>query len=111
MEANKINVGNFDQRIVIEKKVENNTGTRGHKSYKWMVFVNAWAQVDEGVSSESQEVYQLGSEQTINITMHWHDGVNNKMRVSHEGDYYYINGVGKVGRKQFLIVNATAKDV
>ena len=106
----KINVGDFDTRIRFESSTVSK-GSRGESITTWKDHVSVWAKVSEGVSSEESGGYQLTAERTINITIHWRSGLNNKMRVLYNGDYYYIGGTGALGRNQFMILTATSKDV
>jgi len=106
----KINVGDFDTRIRFEKPTVSK-GSRGESITTWNDYKSVWAKVSEGVSSEDSGEYQLTGERTINITIHWRTGLTNKMRVVYNGDYYYIGGTGALGRKQFMILTATSKDV
>lgn len=108
MEASKINVGDFDTRIVIEQHTVAKDG-RGEVVKQWNVFATVWAKVEEPMSSEVVESNQVLGKRTINVTMHWRTGVASDMRIKYNDEDYYIGGSGVLGRKQFLVLTATNK--
>ncbi len=96
-------IGQLDRRIRIETPTATR-GSSGQELLTWATFAECWAGVeypgtksDEGVIAD-QEV----SVTTVVFVIHYRDGLNQKMRIVYNDEYYDILNKFEVGRRQYL---------
>lgn len=81
-----MNPGNFDQRIVLQRRLE----TRSPRGESIVTYVDAfavWAAVEPLSGRELFHAQQTQSEVTTRIRIHWRSGVTQLMRVLHVTTY------------------------
>lgn len=96
-------IGQLDRRI----RIEHSTSTRGSSGQEvltWSTFAECWASVeypgtktDEGVIAD-QEV----STTFVYFTVRYRDGIDQKMRIVYNNQYYDIQNKLEIGRREFL---------
>lgn len=101
--ATTTNIGQFDRRICIEAP-STSRGASGQELLTWSTFAECWASVEyPGTRTDEQVV----ADQEVSITsvifrIRYRDGLNQKMRILYNSNYYDILNVLEVGRKDYL---------
>lgn len=101
--ATATNIGKLDRRICIEQPSASRGGS-GQELLTWSTFAECWAAVEyPGTRTDEQVV----ADQEVSITsvifrIRYRDGLNQKMRILYNSNYYDILNVLEVGRKDYL---------
>lgn len=93
--------GKLDKRITIERASEA-PDTAGQVIQTWSVFSKAWASYKAGSGAESFTSDQRSSKSSAVFRIRYQAGVNPKMRVLFDGEYWEIEAVHPVGRRDHL---------
>jgi SPP1 family predicted phage head-tail adaptor len=109
--AQAIRIGDLDRQIVLQT----NTPTRGDSGSvvdSWGTFANCWAKVEEMNAGSGEE--EARKKQTavtrFFFTIRFRSGVTTLLRVSYKGLFFDIKSVSEIGRKQFLRLEAEARN-
>ena len=96
-------IGQLDRRIRIETPTSTR-GTSGQELLTWSTFAECWAGVEyPGTKSDETVIAdQEVSVTTVNFIIRYRDGINKKMRIVYNEDYYDIENKFELGRKEFL---------
>ena len=97
--------GELDRLIVIE------TPTEGQDDYSartltWATFATVWAKVSPVRGRETVAADRALAQADTVFRVYWLSGVTTKMRVSYDGQYYDIQHVAEIGRREGLDILA-----
>lgn len=100
-------IGQLDQRIRIESSTSSR-GTSGQEVLTWATFAECWAAVEyPGTrSGEGVEADQEVSTTAVVFVIRRRDGMNKKMRIVYNEDYYDIENIFGTSRDSFWRVPA-----
>lgn len=106
-------LGQLDKYITIETPtISSDSETNQKKITGWTTYKNVWAQRVVKQSTETTEGNQYVFMDMAEFRMHYYDApdINNQMRISFDGDYYYIIGIKPIERKRGWIVTTGKRD-
>lgn len=108
--AQAIRIGELDRQIVLQTNTPTRS-TSGALVDSWATFVNCWAKVEEMNvgSGESEERKKQTAVSRFFFTIRFRSGVTTLLRVSYKGLFFDIKSVSEIGRKQFLRIEAEAR--
>ena len=97
----------MDRRIEIQTSAAARS-TTGQELLEWTCLVRCWAAVAFPMTGSAEKV---DGDQKVATTrtefyIRYRDGLNEKMRVLYNGQYYDIMNIVEVGRKEFMTLEA-----
>jgi len=102
--------GRLDRSIVIQKNTPTRSGT-GAEKQSWATFATVWAEVKEVSGGETFRGAQIVAEATKVFLIRHRTDLTTKMRISYDGDIYDIHKMPELGRREGLIIQASAVNV
>lgn len=108
--AQAIRIGDLDRQIVLQTNTPTRS-TSGALVDNWGTFANCWAKVEEmNVGSGEEEARKKQTAVTrFFFTVRFRSGITTLLRVSYKGLFFDIKSVSEIGRKQFLRLEAEAR--
>lgn len=102
--------GRMDKRIIIQEWTEDSPAqdSYGTPSGSWATYAIRWAEkIDKG----GREFFQGGTidEMMCMFIVRWVDGLNTKMRISYNSEYYNIIAFKELGRQDVHEITATVQ--
>ena len=104
-----MNPGRLNTAIIFEMPETESTNTRGHAVKSWLFYDEILAKVEYGPSREAIDTYHRVDDQYITVTIRYRKGINSRMRMKIDDEYYYINGVAPDTRKMYMEIDAATK--
>lgn len=117
-----INCGRFDRRIEIIKLKPIDGVYTGDSDYPYLNQLNArneeilihrvWADVKDLRAKEKMSEYgTISIDKDIKITTRYIKNIKNDMVIKYEKEYYEITSIAELGRREYIEISATKKDV
>jgi len=105
--------GKMDRRIVIERAALT-TNQYGERAEAWATYATVWAEVSYkyGSGTESIQSDQILTKQPVSFTIRFSadvSGVIPSDRVSYDGNYYQIEALQEIGRREGLRIVTTLR--
>lgn len=97
--------GELDRRIVIEDLTDGKDDYGG-KTEIWSNFATVWAKKIPMRGREYQAPAQVGAEVDTIFRIRWLAGVTTRMRINDDGQYYDIQYLAELGRREGLDILA-----
>ena len=96
------NIGSLNQPIVIEKNTPVKSPQSGQYVDNWTIFKTAFANINFNSGTEKEQDNAIISTQMIIFTTRYFQGVDVKMRILYENEYYNIRQITKIGRNRYM---------
>lgn len=109
-----MNLGTLNILITIQSHGASDTrSASGDLVPTWSDLIKIWAKKRSIRGGENVDNGQLTAITSVAFTIRYHSTINETMRISFEGDYYYINAVNVLGKNEYmeLITNKYDKEV
>jgi len=103
-----MNAGDMDQKIKIQKKTITRADT-GEAIETWSDFASVWARVKDFRGREFFAAQAEQSEITTSFLIYHIDGLTYDMRVSYNGDYYDIEQIIRMTRREGIEIMASRR--
>lgn len=101
--------GKLDQRITIEERTDTRNAQTGDVVKTWSEFASCWAEFEPISARELIRVRQFSSEITTRFKIRWQPGINNTMRVVHDGTTYALVEVIPDKRRSITMLGFAAQ--
>jgi len=102
--------GRLDRRIVIQKDTPTRSAT-GAEKQAWSTLATVWAEKRHVAGGETFRGVQVVAKATLAFVIRHRTDVTTKMRVSYDGELYDIHRIDELGRRDGLIIQASAVNV
>jgi len=104
-----MNPGGMDRRVALQNYTTA-TDDWGHPHKTWSTLANVWAQKKELRTFERTEQAQIVAMNVTMFRIRHRTDVDTTMRISYDGNYYYITGVKELGRREGLELTTELRD-
>lgn len=101
-------IGALDRRIRIEAFTSTRDPDTNEEIRDWALLAEAWANRRDVSAREFFAAGGQNTEQLSVFTIRWRTGINQSLRVTHDGQVFDITGVSEIGRRQFLSLQGKA---
>ena len=103
-------LGNLDRKITIQYYPQTRGSTWGEVLKVWTTYATCWGQKIEATGKEELDTDQVVSKQMIQWRIRYDSGVNERMRIYYDGDYYNIESIQEEKRRRYLVLNTLKTD-
>jgi SPP1 family predicted phage head-tail adaptor len=113
MLQSKVQIGEFDTKISIEKNTPTRHAVTNEEKSSWSVLAAVWSKkISKGSSLryEADQQTALGTDQFLIRYSSTVSVVDETMRISLGGEYYYISGVHKEKREGWIMIDTEKRD-
>ena len=102
-------IGDFYNYLTIEQYSTTDSSYGDDDTFTWSTYTNCFAErvEDNRILTKSTEgIYrdQIQGKNNVSWRVRFDSGINERMRIYFDGDYYQITGVEMEGRKKFLVL-------
>lgn len=101
--------GRLDRRIIIQEDTPTQD-TYGDETSTWSTFATVWANVKSKSGKEYFNSDQVVAERSRIFKIRYLPGVNEQMRISYDSNFYDIQTVSEIGRKEGMEIIATVNN-
>lgn len=101
-------IGKMDRQITIQRAVHSQ-GDYGDPIVTYTDVATVWANVYSGGGREFTAARQINAEVTVQFQIRYMADLKRDMRIVYEGDYYDIDRIAEVGRRDRLDIFAKAR--
>jgi SPP1 family predicted phage head-tail adaptor len=98
--------GMLDRRITIQVKSVV-TNSYNEEIITWSTHKSVWANPVQEMGKEQTTDNNRSTERKVNFRVRWHPSLTNEMRVIWESNYYKIEDIKELGRKDGMIIQTT----
>ena len=98
-------LGNLDRYIVIESYTEA-ADSYGEKVKTWSTYHSTFANMNITSGTEQVSADELTGKLNVDWTIRYKSGINEKMKISYDGEYYQITAVLMEGRDSMMILKS-----
>jgi SPP1 family predicted phage head-tail adaptor len=105
--AGLIKAGNLNRRITIEQYTSA-LNAYGESLITWAPVTTVWAQLRQAKGTENVEAAQLTAVSDKIFWIRYRTGLNEKMRVLYDSQYYDIKEINEVGTREGLEIRAVS---
>jgi SPP1 family predicted phage head-tail adaptor len=106
-------IGKLDRRITIQREnVEVNTHYE-QEILGWVTVVEVWANVKDEDSASNREYFiaeQITPRRTLEFTIRYRSGLNEKMRILFDDQYFNIISINFPDRRKTTVIKAYLLD-
>lgn len=102
-------IGKMDRKIIIQQPTVTRTAS-GSAVHDWEAIHVLWAMVTETTGNESEKDDKITAFEKITFTTRYTAGINQRMRVSYDGNTYKIISVQREHRRKYLIIKTVRND-
>ena len=95
--------GRLDRRIVIQTQSES-IGTDGFRSLTWSTHLSCWAMKVHETGAEETDNNNRSTNRMVKFRTRYHPTVTNKMRIKWNSEWYKIEDIKELGRKDGLLI-------
>ena len=95
--------GRLDRRIVIQSYSEV-VGTDGFRSLTWSTFKSCWAMKVHENGKEITDNNDRSTGRMVKFRTRYHPTVTNQMRIKWNSEWYKIEDIQELGRKDGLLI-------
>jgi SPP1 family predicted phage head-tail adaptor len=111
-----VNAGRLDRRITLERRVAGGRDSRGGLVETWEPLATVWAGVkygspDGGSGKEGEAASRVVGFLEAAFTIRWRADVTSGCRIRFDGYTWNITNVSEKGRRDVLVLMATAEKV
>lgn len=99
--------GRLSRRITLLEPQEAQDGG-GAPIRTWVEVAHLWAEIVPVGGRERLQAPQTIAERTARIRIRWRAGVNEAMRIRHDGILWEILGIAEIGRREGIEFTASA---
>lgn len=100
---------NLDRQIVIETPTYTQDAA-GQSIPTWSTYLTVQAHKVEYKGTETEQSSQTTSKNIVDLRIRYRSGVNAKMRVFYNSQYYNIITATEEGRKDYMLLKLTLRD-
>jgi len=97
--------GRLDRRITIQSKSVAKD-SYGQNITTWSTFLTVWSNPVQREGREQTADNNRTTMRPITFRTRWNSTITNEMRIIWEGEYYKIEDIKELGRKEGLMINA-----
>lgn len=98
-----MNAGRLDRRITIQVKSEV-IDSAGQRTLTWSTHLTVWSNPIQKVGKEVDSDKNRSTERKVDFRVRWNSTITNEMRIIWEGNYYKIEDIKELGRKDGLLI-------
>jgi SPP1 family predicted phage head-tail adaptor len=98
-----VKAGRLDRTIIIETPTESRNDY-GQVTVTWATHITTWADVMQDMGKEKVEDNNRTTERTVKFRIRYRTGLNNQMRILYESNYYRIDDIQEIKRKDGLLI-------
>lgn len=98
--------GRLDRRIIIQSKVEVKN-SYGEKTLTWSNFATVWSDPVQSDGKEQTDNNNRSTERMVIFRVRYKDTITNDMRIVWESDYYKIEDIKEVGRREGMLIRTS----
>jgi len=95
--------GKLDRRIIIQQKTEN-TDSYGQRTLTWGTYSTVWANTMEMLGKEDDDSNNRSTKREVQFRVRYNSNFTNEMRVIWESEYYKIEDIKELGRRDGMIL-------
>jgi SPP1 family predicted phage head-tail adaptor len=95
--------GKLDRRIVIQNKAEV-IDAFGFRDLSWSIFLTVWSMPVQKDGKEQTTDNNRSTERPVYFRIRYNSTITNEMRVIWEGNYYKIEDIKELGRREGMIL-------
>jgi SPP1 family predicted phage head-tail adaptor len=95
--------GKLDRRIVIQNKAEV-IDAYGFRTLSWSTFLTVWSMPVQKDGKEQTTDNNRSTDRMVNFRTRYNSTITNEMRVIWEGNYYKIEDIKELGRREGMIL-------
>ena len=95
-------IGALNQLIIIEKNTPVKSTASGQYVDSWATFKNAYAAISFNSGTEKEMEEAVVSVQFLTFTIRFFGGIDEKMRILYNSNYYNIRSINPIGRNRYL---------
>lgn len=110
MLASRVNIGELDRRVTIQRKTTERDAFNQPTITSWETLFTVWAKVDEAPGNETYESDQLTAVRLTRFTIRYRDGISEQDRIAFDERFYDIVSITKPDRKRTLQLKAKLLD-
>lgn len=100
-----MNAGMMDYQITIDQYSLSTDSNTGEKLQSWTTYATPWAHIEESPSgSESVNADRRERKQTTVFTLRYDSGIDTKMRIQFDSNYYNIVNIANRERNLYLTI-------
>ena len=102
-------LGKLDRYITIQT-FTTSPNSYGEEIKTWSTYLSCWAQRVEASGGEGVTFDQVVAKQTIDFRVRYDSGINEKMRILYDSDYYNIENIQEEKRRDYLMLKTYKVD-
>jgi len=110
----KINVGQLDEKIVIEQNTPTNDSTTNEEIKVWSTLSTVWGKkmpnIKGGLSNEASQPLEINERDYLIRYSSDVSGIDATMRMLIDSEYYYITNIKKHRREGYIFVTCEYRD-
>jgi len=95
--------GKLDRRIIIQQKTES-TDSYGQRTLTWATYSTVWANTMEMLGKEDDDSNNRSTKREVQFRIRYNSNFTNEMRVIWESEYYKIEDIKELGRRDGMIL-------
>ena len=103
-----LGIGKFDRRITIQQTTDIRDEF-GAGVPAWSTFATVWANAAPSGGNEKTEGQKITATGVVIFTIRYLSGVDEKMQILYQGDYYNITNIDEPDRRKTLTITAQKK--
>ena len=101
-----MNAGRLDRRITVQVNTES-IDSAGQRTLTWATHIAIWSNPVQKVGLETDEDKNRSTKRNVDFRTRWNSTITNEMRIIWEGEYYKINDIKELGRKDGLMIQTS----
>lgn len=101
-----INAGELDVRITFQRRQVSGQDNYGHPVYTWVDHARVWAKRKDLRGRETLLAQAHTPTFQTEYLIRYMVGINEQMRIEDAGEYYDIQNISRMGRKEGLLILA-----
>ncbi len=98
--------GRLDRRIIIQVKTED-VASNMQRTLSWSTHLEVWSNPVQKDGVEKDDNNNRSTMRMVNFRVRYNNTITNEMRVIWEGNYYKIEDIKELGRKDGMIINTS----
>jgi len=95
--------GKLDRRITIQSKSEV-VDAFGERTNTWSTFLTVWSMPVQKDGKEQTSDSNRSTDRMVNFRIRYNGTITNEMRVIWESNYYKIEDIKELGRREGMII-------
>lgn len=99
-------IGKLDRRITIQN-FSSVIASSGQRIKTWSTHLTVWANAMQKMGKETTEDDNRSTSRMVEFKVRWNSTITNQMRIIWEDNYYKIEDIEELGRKDGLLISTS----